>query len=340
MTKEYSSKGRRGFLRRAGFGIGALALPRVASEGSQATASANLPWTIAVVPDTQFYCRFDRGDERAAIFTAQTRWIRENQMRENIVFVSHLGDVVNNGAVQPIEWERAEHAMRLLNGKMPYSVIHGNHDLNLVGSRSSGTGAFLKHFGRGRYTHHDWYIGSSANQLNHAQRFSAGGRTFLHIGLELEAPDAALAWAQSVIDAHPGLSTIISTHSYQNDTTGRTQHSEFQGNSGRQIWNKLVRLNPQIFLVLNGHFYADHGERTQISHNRAGQAVIEMCSDYQAYPNGGNGWMRLLRFDPAASHMTARTYSPWLNQYLDDTDSRFTVPLSFTERFGTVRSRA
>ena len=57
---------------------------------------------------------------------------------------------------------------------------------------------------------------------------------------------------------------------------------------------KLITPNPQIFMTLNGHFYDDHGERFQISTNDAGLPVFEMCSDYQGYPNGGNGWLRKL----------------------------------------------
>lgn len=113
--------------------------------------------------------------------------------------------------------------MDLLDGVVPYSVVAGNHDYNRPGSRSSGASKYLSYFGPQRYSGRSWYGGASSNKLNQYQEFKAGVWTFLHLGLELEASDSAIAWAQSVIDKHPGMPTIITTHSYQNDITGREQ---------------------------------------------------------------------------------------------------------------------
>ena len=297
------------------------------------TAASDAAFTIAVLPDTQGYTAYDKPDARAAIFRQQTQWIAANAVTENIVFVAQTGDIVNNGATQPIEWQRADAAMDLLDGVAPYSVATGNHDYNRVGSRSSGASAYLSYFGPQRYARYAWYGGASSNKLNQYQVFQAGGWTFLHLALELEAPDSAIAWAQSVINANPGLPTIISTHSYQDDKTGRTTKAQFQGNSGEQIWSKLVRPNPQIFMVLNGHFYKEDGERSQVSTNAAGLPVFEMVNDYQMYPNGGNGYMRLIRFDPANKRIEVQSYSPYLNQFMTDSHSQFTFSVKLYERF-------
>ena len=59
------------------------------------------PFTIAVLPDTQFYCdtrlklsaKWGNGDLRRYFF-AQTEWVRDNQQRLNIAFLVHEGDIV------------------------------------------------------------------------------------------------------------------------------------------------------------------------------------------------------------------------------------------------------
>ncbi|MBW1881893.1 MAG: serine/threonine protein phosphatase, partial [Deltaproteobacteria bacterium] len=49
----------------------------------------------------------------------------------------------------------------------------------------------------------DWYKASFRGGANSAQVFEAGGYRFLHLALEMAADDEVVAWAQSVIDAHP-----------------------------------------------------------------------------------------------------------------------------------------
>ena len=61
-------------------------------------------FTIIVIPDTQFYSSSMNGGS-PEIFEAQTRWIVENRDSLNVVFVTHLGDYVQNGDEVLAEWE-------------------------------------------------------------------------------------------------------------------------------------------------------------------------------------------------------------------------------------------
>ena len=47
-------------------------------------------FTIIVLPDTQYY-----SESFPAVFDNQTQWIADNIEQMNIVFVTHLGDVVD-----------------------------------------------------------------------------------------------------------------------------------------------------------------------------------------------------------------------------------------------------
>jgi hypothetical protein len=314
------------------------------------------PWTIVALPDTQKYCE-DAG--RFSQFLDQTNWIANNLATEGIVFVSHEGDLVEHGS-SATEWGRADQAMDVLDGNLvanpdglvPYAAVIGNHDYQVTGNRGSGAMNYVANFGASRYSGRSWYGGSSADELNHYQFFDGGGYTFLHIGLEWEVPGTrfdpatSMGWAQGVMDAHPNTPTIITTHSYiwdQPGEEGRTQSAQSAGgNSGEAVFQQLVSPNPQVFMVLCGHFHkaadGQDGEYHQVSANAAGLPVYEMLADYQDYPDGGQGWLRTVGFVPGGGaqgtdRIEVRTYSPTSDQYQTDGNSQFHFDLVFDERF-------
>ena len=97
----------------------ALLLQRVVAEDSlhangQALATAQ-SFTLAVLPDTQFYCdtrlklskKWGNGDLRRYFFD-QTQWVKDNHKRLNIAFLVHEGDIVQADA--PEEWAIAKEA--------------------------------------------------------------------------------------------------------------------------------------------------------------------------------------------------------------------------------------
>ena len=65
-------------------------------------------FTIAVIPDTQYY-----SESFPAIFDQQTQWIAANAQTQNIVFVAHLGDLVENYN-STTEWQNAVHSMGII----------------------------------------------------------------------------------------------------------------------------------------------------------------------------------------------------------------------------------
>ena len=292
--------------------------------------AAGDPFTVVVVPDTQVYV-----ESFPATFPAQTRWIVDNASANRIAFVTHVGDVVDNGATGAernlLQWQRADAAMDTLDAtSLPYSVTIGNHDYDTIDSHASA-GRFVEYFGAARYAGRSWYGGSSTNQRNHYQIFSAAGRTFLNLNLQWEPTDADLAWAQGVLRSHPGVPTMITTHAYLKSSTARsTPAATPDGNSGEEIFQVLVRPNPQVFLVVNGHFPGD-GHR--VVANDAGLPVVEIVVDYQSRANGGDGFLRLLEFNPAADRLDAKSYSPTLDRYETDANSQFSFPLDFDTRF-------
>lgn len=341
------------------------------------TSGLSEAFSIIALPDTQNYtCVGNDGDgcgNNSSIykdnFIAQTQWIVDNLDREKIAFVTHLGDVVDNGT-RTIEWEYADDAMDILDGKVPYSVAMGDHDF-YPEEHQDGDTLFPDYFGKNRYRNYSWYGGSDDQEYNHYQIVEMGGLTFLHIALVFEAPSASLAWAKSIMETYPTTPTIISTHAYLADgsSPGRSTTTESCANlpgsgcpdpgnatdasSGEDIFQALVKPYPQVFMVLNGHYHfngrtntdcndgifaCDNGEYRQVSTNSAGSKVYEMLANYQDYDEGGDGWLRIIKFLPGGGangldRIEVRTYSPTLNRTQSGFASMFFYDLSFAERF-------
>jgi hypothetical protein len=301
-----------------------------------AAAAHAQPGTLVALPDTQFYSE-NTGGARFQQFLDQTNWIKDFRAAYNIQFVSHLGDIVQNGSVLA-EWQRADQAIDVLDTiapELPYSLVPGNHDYAITGSKSTLAANYVANFGPSRFAGKTWYRGATANGWNSYQIVTIGGRDYLHLALEwlpasvTAGQDDAIAWAQGVINAHPNMPTILSTHEYIID-----DFSVGNGRSagGEAIWTGLVRNNNQIFLTLNGHFHrgvdGDDGERYEIATNNFGRPVHQLLSDYQAYPNGGDAFLRLYIFNEPSNAIHVVSYSP-KNNAVNSAGagvSRFVVP--------------
>jgi hypothetical protein len=98
-------------------------------------------FTIAVIPDTQAYRGRDTKsdptsdeDVRNPIFQTITDWIAKNREQQNIVFVSHVGDIVDKNV--PEQWAVARQCMDRIHGVIPYGMTVGNHDMVSSGDSS------------------------------------------------------------------------------------------------------------------------------------------------------------------------------------------------------------
>ena len=284
--------------------------------------TAEESFSVVLLPDTQYYAQ-----KFPDTYVAQTLWIREHRKENNIKFVIHLGDIVQTPTNKP-EWENADRAMRLLDGVVPYSVAPGNHDM-IVKDRDSSL--YNQFFSPARFAERPWYGGHmDENNDNNFCLFEAGGMKFMIMNLEFAPRDKTLEWASCVARQHPGHRVIVATHCYMRPNkrdTGCATSYNIAGNSGEQIWQKLIRKEPNVFLVVSGHVL---GVGMQTSTNDHGGKVLEMLTDYQGLPNGGDGWLRSLQFVPAENKIYIKTYSPLLDKQNMDAKETFTVDYDMT----------
>jgi hypothetical protein len=322
------------------------------------------PFTLIAIPDTQKMVQYSG---RAPMVEAMAQFIVDEHDTRGIAFVTHVGDVVEHPDIE-VEWTRARKGLDLLDGVVPYSVAIGDHEYLPEEDKAGSTEAYLSHFGPQRYAGHDWYLGAHADGLSHAQTFSAGGRHFLHLAVEWEPfgtaddPTSPLGWAVAMLEAHPTLPTIITTHAYLWDMPGQEGRfpdwaregfvwvdgrKTYSGASGVTLFETLVEPFPQVFMVLGGHYHKAElplkGKYHQVSVNRAGTQVYEMLANFQTWPAGGEGYLRIIEFVPGGGvdgldRIQVETFSPvrasaGLDPYQVDDRARFSFDLDFGVRF-------
>jgi hypothetical protein len=308
---------------------------RVRVLGRAAPVADQPEFTVALLPDTQFYSAEMHGATRH-IFFRQTDWIVENREAENIAFVLHMGDMtqtgdIKSGAPNSLEWSIVAQAMyRLHNPQttglaegIPYGVNVGNHDQEPMW-RSSGTTTFFnQYFGVDHFSQYSYYGGHyGANNDNHYYRFEVGAYRFLVISLEYHDPardpldHQLLEWADNLLKTHPDHRGIVVSHHMVNPGYPATWSPY------GQAMYEVLKDNPNLHLMLGGHVT---GEGLRIEEFE-GNTVYALVQDYQGYPNGGNGYLRLMTFVPRANEIRLRTYSPWIDAELDEFGGRLTLP--------------
>lgn len=276
-------------------------------------------FTIIVLPDTQHY-----SDEFPEIYMSQTQWILEHKDDLNIVFVSHMGDIVQHDDADESEWKAADAAMSLLDGVIPYGVLPGNHDMQV-----GGEAIYYEHyFPASRFDEYEWWGGSFDDNRYNYQLFSAGGDEYIILHMQYCPTDAGIDWANTVLAQWPQRKAIVSTHSYL-DSDGswmkNCQDKSNGDNNGAKMWNRLVKKNHEVFMVLAGHV-PGFGRRDDFE----GRVVYQLLADYQDLPLGGSGYLRIMQFEPQNDIIHVSTYSPYLDQYLEDSRNKFDLPFDMT----------
>ncbi|MGH8021883.1 MAG: metallophosphoesterase [Opitutaceae bacterium] len=287
---------------------------------------------LIVVPDTQRYAAYF-----PSIFRKQFEWIRDAVKLLNIKYVIHAGDVVEENTTA--EWVVADDAFSLLDGVVAYLVVPGNHDLEREAARAGirATTRFNAVFSPKRFAGQPWFGGvRGVTADNSFGYFEAAGRQFLVLGLEFGPSDETLNWARELVSNHEDRHrVIVVTHSYMFDDDSRLGEGDAWSphlyspawNDGEQIWEKFVRRTRNVVMVLSGHVKGDGAGRL-VSETDDGTPVLQMLANYQFLGHGGQGWLRILKFRPRERTLEVFTYSPWLDEFREEKDHRFTADVS------------
>jgi hypothetical protein len=299
---------------------------------------ARPPATLVILPDTQYYAA-----AYPDVFDLQTSWVVAQKTALNIAAVLHVGDIVDSDI--EVQWTVANPAMRLLDNVVPYVVVPGNHDYGSINRASLIDNYFAP-------ASMPWVTGTmEAGQIeNNYSLVDIGPQKWLVLGIEFGPRDAVVDWAKVVLRTYAQYPAILLTHAYlYSDGTrydinvGGTDpnKSNYQYwspyyyaftpnegiNDGEQLWQKLVLPNSNVRLVFCGH---QTGAARLTSTRPDGTTVHQMLSDYQWLEgqNFGFGYMRVVQLDYDKKTIQVQTYSPYLNQYLEDDLNKFTLDLN------------
>lgn len=310
----------------------------VGSAGGRASVGEG-EWTLIVLPDTQIYAR-----EASDIFEAQVAWVVSNRNALHVVGVLHLGDIVDDNSAQ--QWARAKRALAPLDGVLPYLLVPGNHDYGTRGSADVRQTKLSQYFPVdevvARPTHGGLFDPQALD--NRYQLLDTPSGPWLCLGLEFGPRDAVVRWANDVLARHPSVPTVLITHAFlysDNTRYDRTRRHDQRWspydygisrspegvNDGEALFRAVVEPHDQVQLVLSGHVLND-GVGRLTSLQRRGGRVHQLLSNYQFRPRGGEGYLRILRFDAAATGVDVSTYSPVLDAWLRDSDHQFRLVLT------------
>lgn len=274
------------------------------------------PFSIILVPDPQYYTEHPSYD----LYSAQSRWIRDNWAGLNTKHVIYLGDLTNDN--ESAQWTTADAAYSILDSaNLPYAVIPGNHDYK-TNNTDGWVGVYARDLtkyngivGPSRFSGKSWYGGNfEGSNANNYTYVSVNGLDFMAVGLEYAPRKEVLTWANSLIGQHPNHRVIIFTHAYTTVngayTGGAASKYGMVGSDGADIFEECASRHSNVFMVVCGHV-TESKVNTKIG--VCGNTIYEMLVDYQGEKvkgtgvNLGNGWLRRLQFDPENNKIHAST---------------------------------
>lgn len=292
---------------------------------------------FVVIPDPQNYL-----ESFPEMYEQQIGWIASGDRK--IDYVIHVGDMTQNNSGS--EWYAARTIMDRLQGKVPYTLALGNHDMGSAPRKAAdtrNTRMANKYFPLQVFASDKSFGGvfEPGRIDNMYHLLEAGGVKWLIMTLEFGPRNAVLDWANSIAARYPDRTIIVNTHAYlYSDSTHMDGADRWQPqaygigkstgdsatNNGHQVWEKFVSRHANILMVVSGHVL-DTGVGTLVSTGEHGNKVYQMLANFQGgvkgSQKGGNGYIRIIEFNKKTGTLDVKTYSPILNKYHDSAAHNF-----------------
>jgi hypothetical protein len=301
-------------------------------------------YIFAVIPDSQkAVASFPH------VFKNETQWIADMNIRSDIRFTMHEGDMVDDGDNQPTQWDTANETMKILDDDgTPYGEALGNHDYDTEVEVDRTSSFWNSYFNLSRKTNQNpSSVGKNDSNDNSYYLFNVSDTQYLAMFLEFCPTNETMNWVNDTLNTFSDRKAIITSHLYMfTDDTRYTTGDAFtcdsgsyagigdDWNDGEQMWDRVFSNHDNIMFITSGHALGDGlGYREDNSTNN--NTVHQFLVNYQTESNGGNGWIRLMIMNPDTGKMDIRAYSPWLDQRSFTADEHFTVSnVNFTSASG------
>lgn len=295
-------------------------------------------YSLAFIPDVQYMTQ-----SYPHTLDPLFDYLLKNKEEKNIQYVVGLGDMTNANTLQ--EWQNIKRQYERLNGKIPYSLVRGNHDALLnnrqkffdqaFGSKSSYYYVHIKENGG--------FMDEGSSENTYVL-FTVGEIEYIILCLDFGIDDEVIKWANEVLEEYPERRAILTTHGYLNadGTTldeldyARPTSYDKALNDGEDIWSKLVSKHENIDMIVCGHMHQDNIVYTR-REGANGHDLYEILIDPQSTDKalGGTGMVAFMYFTEDGRHAKIEFYSTVLDKYLHESNAYisldFDLPVKETE---------
>lgn len=279
-------------------------------------------YTLMVVPDMQAMNYWKKDN-----FRQQSQWIIDSASELNTKFVMYLGDMVEskystNPDATEQEWKDASEFISMLDGKVPYSVILGNHDYDNWATKDRSTTMFNKYFSYDKYSKTEYFGGAFKEGYmdNYYSLIKIGDVEYLIMCLEYGARFNVVNWADRIISEHSNARVIVTTHSYVEPdgslVDGNDKHAPSitinydKSNNAVDIWEKCLKKHSNVFMAFSGHLCSDYVVMRQDVGNH-GNVVTSFLVDAQgAMMTSAMNTLLVIKVNERTKTMNFCYYSP------------------------------
>ena len=306
----------------------------VAADASDDTASptiapaaatdADSTFSFAVIPDTQD--EVFSGDVR---MPKRVEWLLANRQSLDLRWVLHSGDVHNWDTPDHAQYSAMSEWLRPIQAAgLPMILTPGNHDTAAVcpgGSACPGQDASVGL--RNTSTWNAYYpparfgfngVFEAGKSDNGWRAFSAGGKDWLVLSLELWPRTGVINWARQVVASHPLHNVIVVTHAFlEGDGRLSTSNGGYGANSPATLWNALDDY-PNVVMTFSGHVGAG-GQH--LAHRRRWPSGGDVPPDL---PRPRLNPTRIVTVDTAAGTISTRIVANYNRTTQTDVDFEYT----------------
>ncbi|MBR4868291.1 MAG: metallophosphoesterase, partial [Clostridia bacterium] len=210
-------------------------------------------FSLAILSDLHYAVNWN--SQQKDIYLNSMQYILDRASTENTLMTLQLGDMTSGNTLA--QWQTVrEGFQKLVDGNMPYATVIGNHDVG--GGANAAYNSFLPYseqVSENPYLAGAKEVGKTDNLY---YTFTVNGVKYMVLTLSCYPKDDVLNWANQVVKDHADHNVILVTHSYlqvHNGVLGYTEETEAlaAGFKGIDVWNKLVKVNPNIFMTFSAH---------------------------------------------------------------------------------------
>ena len=242
-------------------------------------------------------------------------WIIKNKDDKKIAFTINLGDITDKNTSE--EWLLASEVLHTLDGKVPYSVVRGNHDKSI----ESYNEAF-------KYEDYkDSLLDSlDQNMLNTCQTFEISGNKYLILNIDYITTYDSVLWMHNILKKYHDHNVIVTTHIYlatdgkpldKSDSLSPKKYGALYDSD--KLWDFVLSKYENIMMIISGHISSSTILTTQLT-GVNGNTVTQMLVNTQAWDGdlrdaGSLGMVAMLYFSEDGKSVQTQFYSTIQEKY-------------------------